>query len=313
MGTQLHVVVGAGTIGTGVARRLAKQGHQVRLVTRSGTRVEHSLVEAIAADAADAGRMTAISNGAQAIYNCVNPPYHRWAQDWPPIAAALLSAAERSGAVLITTSNLYGYGPVSGPMTENLPLAATGTKGRVRARMWQDALAAHQAGRVRATEARGSDYLVAGAQSQLGDRVVPRLLAGKPVSVLGAPDAVHSWTSTDDMAELLVRLAADERAWGRAWHVPSNPPRTIRQVVDDLCRIAGVAPVPVRQVPRVVLRAGALFVPLLRELPEVMHQHTRPWVMDSSAAERTFDLQATDWDEVLTRHLDLFRDRQPER
>jgi len=63
---------------------------------------------------------------------------------WPPIANALLVAAERSGAVLATTSNLYGYGPVSAPMTEATPLAATGTKGRVRVQMWRDALAAHE-------------------------------------------------------------------------------------------------------------------------------------------------------------------------
>jgi hypothetical protein len=38
--------------------------------------------------------------------------------DWPPPAAALLRAAETSGALLVTTGNLYGYGAVDGPMTE---------------------------------------------------------------------------------------------------------------------------------------------------------------------------------------------------
>lgn len=76
-----------------------------------------------------------------------NPAYHRWPTDWPPIAKSLLTTAERSNAVLVTVSNLYGYGEVSGPMTENLPLAAYGPKGLTRVQMWRDALAAHDAGR----------------------------------------------------------------------------------------------------------------------------------------------------------------------
>ena len=61
------------------------------------------------------------------------------------------------------------------PMTEATPLAATGRKGRIRARVWQDALAAHQAGRVRVTEVRAADFIGPGAQSAMGERIVRRL------------------------------------------------------------------------------------------------------------------------------------------
>src|SRR6266536_1896491 len=155
----LHVVVAAGPIGSAVAQLLADEGEQVRVVTRRGGGPRHPAVERVAADAADGARLSELARGAVALYNCANPQYHRWPTDWPPIAAALLAAAENSGAVLTTTANLYGYGPVDGPMTEDTPLASTGRKGRVRTRMWLDALAAHDAGRVRATEARASDFI----------------------------------------------------------------------------------------------------------------------------------------------------------
>jgi nucleoside-diphosphate-sugar epimerase len=165
----LHVVVGAGPVGSALAGQLLERGERVRVITRSGAGVEG--VEKVAADAGDTARLTDLVTGADAIYNCVNPAYHRWSQDWPPIAAALLQAAEHSGAVLAITGNLYGYGPVNAPMTEQTPLAATGRKGRVRVQMWHDALAAHEAGRVRAFEVRGSDYL--GGNSLLSEVVVP--------------------------------------------------------------------------------------------------------------------------------------------
>jgi hypothetical protein len=83
--------------------------------------------------------------------------------DWPPPAAALLRAAETSGALLVTTGNLYGYGAVDGPMTEGLPLLPNTQKGQVRVRIWNDALEAHRAGRIRTAEVRSSDYLGAAA------------------------------------------------------------------------------------------------------------------------------------------------------
>ena len=302
-----HVVVGAGAIGAGVAGLLAEQGCRVSVLTRSGSGPQHPLIERVAADATDADHLTRLCTGAAAVYNCANPPYHRWASDWPPIAAALLQAAERTGAVLVTTSNLYGYGPVNAPMTEQTPLAATGVKGRVRAQMWLDALAAHNSGRLRATEVRGSDYLGPRAQSQLGDRVVPRLLAGRAATILGEPDVLHTWTFTGDMAQMLVTAATDEQAWGRAWHCPSQPARTARDVVTELCALAGVEPVPVKRMSPLLVRVASPFMPLLRELPEVMHQHTRPWEMDSSAAQQTFGLRPTPWPQLLREHLNAYR------
>jgi nucleoside-diphosphate-sugar epimerase len=297
MTTQL--VVGAGPIGTAVATLLAEDGQDVRLVSRSGRGPDHRGITLISADAADTQRLTDLATGTATVFNCVNPAYHRWPTDWPPIAASLLAAAERSGAVLVTASNLYGYGPVDGPMTEDLPLAATGSKGRVRAAMFRDALAAHEAGRVRITEVRGSDYVGPGAESHLGERVVPRVLAGRKASVVGSADQPHSWTYTLDMARMLVTAGADERAWGRAWHAPSNAPRTQREAVADLAAVAGVRPVGVSVAPAAALALLGLVNPTVRELKETLYQFERPFVLDSSAAQQTFGLTPTPWPQVL--------------
>jgi len=298
-----HLVIGAGVIGGRVAQLLAERGERVSVVSRSGAGPAD--VTRVAADARDAEAMTRLASGAAVIYNCVNPPYHRWPADWPPIAASVLSAAERSGAVLVTLSNLYGYGPRAGgydashPMTEETPLAATGPKGRVRARVWQDALAAHQAGRVRATEVRAADFVGPGAESALGERAVQRIRQGKSVSVLGSADRLHTWSFTEDVAGMLVVAGADPDAWGRAWHVPSNEPRTQREVISDLGAAAGTGPARVRPVPSAVLAGMGLVWPLMRELRETEYQFRDDFVMDSSAAQATFGLKPTAWEEIV--------------
>lgn len=294
-----HVVVGKGPVGTTTAELLAGQGHEVLVLSRSGgrstERVEHRAV-----DAADADALTAATAGASAVYNAVNPAYTRWATDWPPVAAALLAAAERSGAVLVTMGNLYGYGRPSGPMTPDSPLSANDTKGRVRTQMWHAALAAHEAGRVRVTEARAADFVgpqVPAAQSHLM-RQLPALRAGRRAWVVGDPDAPRGWSYLPDVAATLVALGADERAWGRAWHVPSAI-RSQREALTDLAAALGAASTGVSGVPWPVLRAVGLVVPFMREVVDVRHQFDQPYVIDATATTATFGLTATPWADVV--------------
>ncbi len=296
----LHVIVGKGPVGTTTAEALVAKGHQVRVLSRSGgvstDAVEHRQVDATDADAlADAAR------GAAALYNAVNPAYHRWPTDWPPVAAALLTAAERSGAVLVTMSNLYGYGRPSGPMTPESPLAATDVKGRVRIRMWTDALAAHEDGRVRVTEARAADFV--GPQVPLEgshlNRQLPALRKGRRAWVIGDPDAPRTWAYLSDVGATLATLGTDERALGRAWHVPSNPPRTQRQALADLAAAMGRPAVPVSGIPWPVVRAVGIAVPMMREIAAMRHQFDQEFVIDASATTATFGLTATPWDDVV--------------
>ncbi len=307
----LHVVLGKGPVGSALTDRLRVLGHDVRVLSRSGGTPADG-VEHVALDAADAGALTAAARGADALYNCANPAYTRWAQDWPPVATALLTAAEATGAVLVSMGNLYAYGPVDGPMTEDLPLASTGSKGRVRAGMWREQLARHEAGAIRTAEARGSDFVGPGVVDggHLGERVVPRVLAGKPARVLYSADVPHSWTSVTDVGAALAVLGTAERAWGRAWHVPTAPPVTAREAVHGLCRAAGVPPVAVRALPRPLVRAMGLAVPLLRELDEMSHSFRGPYVLDSSAFTAAFGVQATPLERTWAETVAWWRARE---
>lgn len=295
-----HVIVGAGQVGGRLAALLVQRGHEVTVVSRGGSAPVGGVTK-VAADATDRDRLIKITKGADALHNCAGPPYHRWVQEWPPLFAALLATAEATGAVLVTAGNLYGYGPVEQPMTEDLPLAATLPKGRVRAKMWTDALAAHEAGRARVTEVRSSDYFGPGSgdQTPVGSRFVPRLLAGKRAMFTGDTGMPHSWTFLPDVVSAMATVATDERAWGRPWHVPTNPALTVQSLAERLCTLAA-APAPrVTGMSPLMMNAMGLVVPILRELKKTRYQFDRPFIVDSSAFETTFGVKPTPLDEAL--------------
>ncbi|WP_369372411.1 NAD-dependent epimerase/dehydratase family protein [Promicromonospora sp. Populi] len=297
-----HLVVGAGPVGTALASRLSQAGRTVRVVTRSGGGPALGRVQRIALDALDSVALANAARGVGVIYNCANPgPYPTWERGWPPLAKSVLYAAESSGAVLVTLGNLYGYGPVDGPMTRDRPLAPSSAVGAVRARMWQEALDAHRAGRVRVTEARASDYIGPTVTDAHG--VLPMYaaatLAGKPASVMADPDQPHTWTAVDDVVSTLIALGADDRAWGSPWIVPSNPPVTVREVLRELGARAGTGEPRLRRVPRVALRAGGLASPLVREALSVLYQFDRPFVADATETSNVLGVHPTPWADVL--------------
>ncbi|ACU75827.1 NAD-dependent epimerase/dehydratase [Catenulispora acidiphila DSM 44928] len=293
-----HVIIGAGATALATARLLAEDGEQVRLVSRRGTSTPHERVEPVALDATDADALTEICRGAATVFNCAMPAYHTWPLALPPLFRAILSAAERGGARYVMLGNLYGYGPVRGPVTEDLPLLATGPKGVVRAQMWQEALAAHEAGRVRAAEVRAGQFLGAGAVSSFTLTVAPAVLAGRLALTPAALDTTTGYTAVGDAARALVGVARAEDAFGQAWHAPAGN-ATVRELATLLAKLAS-APAP--QLETLTERDTALLSltsPLWAEFEETAHMSHQDFVVDSRRIQRRFGLAPTPVEEVL--------------
>ncbi len=305
--SELHLVIGAGPVGRHVAELLAARGERVTVATRSGRDTGLEDVGHVALDASDPEALTRAAEGAAVLYNCANPGnYTQWEQTWPPLAASLLTAAERTGAVYAITGNLYPYGPVATPMREGMPDAATDHKGVLRARMWHDALELHRAGRIRTVEVRGSDYVGPGiGENGHVTRVLPAALQGKAVMMIGRTDLPHTFTDVLDVARTIVAAAADEQALGKVWHVPSNPPKSQVEALTDVLAAAGKPPVTVRRLPAGAIRAIGLVSPMMKEIAEMSYQWTAPYVLDDTASREHFGIEPTPWDEVCRRTAGL--------
>jgi nucleoside-diphosphate-sugar epimerase len=304
---ELHVVFGAsGGAGGAILRELAARGKRVRAVTRSGGGDVPHGVEVVRADAADRVAARQACRGATVVYHAVNVPYPAWTETLPPVMAGLIDAAGTAGATLVYVDNLYAYGPVDRPMTEDLPPAATSRKGRLRARLAETLLAAHRAGTVRAVIGRGSDYYGPGVrQSAAGERLFPAVLAGGKAMWAGSLDQPHSLTFSDDFARVLITLGAREEALGQIWHAPPAEPLTGRQFIELAFAEAGKPP-KIGMVSPLMIRLVGLVNPMVRELGELVYEFEAPFILDGSKYLRAFGGAPTPHREAIRATLDWY-------
>ncbi|MFJ4780954.1 NAD-dependent epimerase/dehydratase family protein [Streptomyces sp. NPDC088762] len=295
----LHVIVGAGAIGTATARLLAESGERVRIVTRRGGGPEHPLVERVSADIGDTGRLVELLRGAKTLYNAAAPAYQDWRTAFPPLAASLLTAAERSGVPYVLVGNVYGYGEPRGPLTPDLPMRPNSDKGRVRAAIWEEALAAHEAGRVRFAEVRAGDFIGATAVGLFPLAAVPAVLAGTEAVLPVGLEHRHAWSAVDDVARTLVAVGGREDVWGRAWHVPSTSELSPRDLMGRLAAIAGAPEPRLRTMTPRELDAAVAADAVMAEIPEMAYQYDRELLLDSSDTERLLGVRATEEELVL--------------
>lgn len=285
----MNVVLGAGGgAGQAVVRQLAARGKAVRAVTRSGTGEWPAGVEAYRADAADPEAAREACAGAAVVYHCVNVPYPRWPEALPPVMDSVIAAAGAADATLVYCDNLYAYGPVAGPITEDAPLRAEGPKGRLRIRLAERLLDAHAAGHVRAAIGRGSDFIGPGADNTMAGRLVfPAVAAGKKAHWMGALDVPHSQNFVDDFARGLITLGTSPRALGEVWHIPPNGSPTGRELIEMAFAAAGTEPKVGLHRSWMVKLLG-VFSREMREIAEVLYQFEQPWILDGAKFTRTF-------------------------
>lgn len=302
-----HVIAGAGTVGTLIAQKLTERGISCVLVSRTTRDSTIPGVEHATADVADTDALLELCRGADALYNCINPPYDCWPTLWPQLHESFLLAAGSSGAVLCTLGNVYAYGRVDAPMTPDMPTKARFINGRVRADMWSSAHTAHEAGRVRATEVRASNFIGPRAQSAIGASVIPALLRGERPMVRGRADRLHSFTYVDDIAHTMIECATNPRAWGRPWHAPNNPPVTQQDVLDAVADAAGVPRRRARTEPGWLNYLRSRRTPVSREMRKIRFHFTDDFIVDDGATRRELECHPTAWTEVIRKTADWYR------
>jgi nucleoside-diphosphate-sugar epimerase len=295
---ELHLVLGAGQVGSLVAEQLLEKGHRVRVAKRSPG--GDARFENVSLDVRDADAVARAADGATVVYNCTNPLYHQWNELLLPMVKGAAVGAAKAGARLVVLDNLYMYGDNS-RMHEAQPTSPVSKKGMLREKAGEWLLSRSEPIAI----GRAADFFGPKTPfAMFGERVFERALAGRAVEVFGDLDQPHSYAYTVDVARALVALGSRET--GGVWMLPVNPTETTRQLLDRYSKALGV-PVRTTRIPKWVLRGAGVFAKQLGETVEMIYQWEHPYVVDDSKFRAAFGFGATPWNEAIRATTDWAR------
>jgi nucleoside-diphosphate-sugar epimerase len=295
-------ILGAGgAISNELAVRLAAANLPFRLVGRNPSS-RPGAHEVVAADLTNFDQTFRAVDGSTVVFLLAGLKYDRriWAEQWPRIMANTVEASKRAGAHLIFFDNVYMYGRVNGPMTEQTPFHPASRKGEIRSGIADSLIDEWKAGRLTAMIARAADFYGPGAANGLPNTLVfDPLSKGKSAMCLAADNLPHAYTYTPDAADALMKLAQTDSAWNQTWHLPTTPnPPTGREFIEAAAEAMDVAP-KYRILGSAMLGIAGLFNPAIREVREMLYQNNAPYLFDSSKYARAFGFSGTPYSDGI--------------
>ncbi|MFZ0391093.1 MAG: NAD-dependent epimerase/dehydratase family protein [Calditrichia bacterium] len=294
----MQTILGAGgAIGKALAKALPQYNEPVRLVSRHPKKVNPQ-DELFTADLTQPKEVAAAVENSKVVYLTAGLPYNIkiWRTQWPLIMGNVIDACKQQGARLVFFDNIYMYDPEHlSPMTEKTPQNPSSEKGKVRKQLAGMIMEEVQKGTLQALIARSADFYGPSISntSIMSEMVIKNLAAGKKANWMGSADCRHSFTYVPDAGKATALLGNTGSAYGQVWHLPTaaDPP-TGREWIEKFAREMGAA-AKFRVIPRALIRIMGVFMPVMREMVEMMYQYDRDYVFDSSKFEKEFDIKPT--------------------
>ena len=306
----MDTILGAGgAVSSVLLKELGKKGTEVRLVGRNAALAEGAK-EAVRADLSRLEETVNAVAGSTVVYLVVGLKYDLkvWRELWPRIMTNTIEACKRAKAKLIFFDNVYMYGKVSGPMTEDTPFNPCSKKGEIRAKIASQLLDEVKAGDLTALIARAADFYGPHARTGVANVLIfEKFAKGAKASVLVNDSLRHSYTFTPDAAKSLVMMAGNDRSWNQTWHVPTAaPPPTGREFIEMAAREFGVQP-KYGILSKWMLRVAGAFDSTVREIPEMLYQNESEYLFDSTRFSRAFKFEPTPYTEGIRQTVAAYR------
>jgi nucleoside-diphosphate-sugar epimerase len=300
----LHTILGAnGTIAAELIPVLQSNAQQIRLVSRSPKKVAGA--EIFQADLLNRDQVFQAVTGSDFVYLLAGLEYNRkvWKTEWPVIMRNTIDACKAAGARLIFFDNVYMYGRVNGSMTESTPYNPCSAKGKIRAEIDEMLLKEMKSGEIKAMIATSADFYGPRTKktSVAGIMIFEKMKSGKPAQWFVNAKQPHSFTYTPDAALALYLLSGSENAYGQTWHLPTAKPALTGKEFISIAAKYMHAKNKVQVLPKWLVGIIGLFVPVMKELGEMLYQNEFPYVFDSSKFEKAFQFKPTSYDDGIRR------------
>ena len=293
----MQTILGAnGTIGSVLAKELRSYTDKIRLVSRNPKKVNET-DELFPADLSQIGVVDKAVEGSDVVYLVVGLDYklNVWEDKWPKLMRAVIDACIKHKARLVFFDNVYMYDLGAIPhMTEESPVKPPSKKGAVRKEISQMLLDEVKAGKLMALIARSADfYGPENEKSFVTEMVYKNLKKGKTPNWFINADRKHSFTYTPDAAKATAILGNTNDAYNQVWHLPTDKNTlTGREFISLFAREMN-AKTRVSVMPMWLIKVLGLFIPIMKEMPEMMYQYDRDYFFDSSKFEKRFIFRTT--------------------
>lgn len=290
------ILGGNGTIGSVLAKELTKYTNSIRLVSRNPKKV-NATDELFPADLSDPAQVEKAIAGSEVVYLLVGFEYTLkvWQDKWPKLMQSTIDACIKHNAKLVFFDNVYCYDIAAIPhMTEDSPINPSSKKGMVRMQIANMLLSAVKSGKLTALIARSADfYGPNNDKSFLIEVVYKNIKKGKKPNWFMKADKKHSFTYTPDAAKATAMLGNTPDAYGQVWHLPTDKNTLTGKEMVSLFTKEMNVPDKIFVLPMWLLKLLGLFMPLMREMPEMMYQYDRDYVFDSSKFNERFNFIPT--------------------
>src|SRR6185369_3045865 len=295
----MQTILGAnGTIGSALAKELTKYTDKIRLVGRNPKRINDT-DELFPADLSDGQQVERAIEGSEVAYLLVGFDYKLkvWQDKWPRLMRATIDACIKHHAKLVFFDNVYLYDKSAIPyMTEDSLVNPPSKKGKVRQQIAEMMMNEIKNGKLEGLIARSADfYGPHNEKSVLQEMAYKNLKKGKrPMWMIDA-DKIHSFTYTPDAAKAVAIVGNTADAYNQLWHLPTSAEKiTARQIIDLFNKEMGMSK-KIKLMPMWMLKLLGIFIPILREMPEMMYQNDRDYYFDSSKFNKRFSFIPTSY------------------
>ena len=293
----MQTILGSGGgIGLPLAKELKSYTEQIRLVSRNPKKVNDT-DELFPIDVNDLSQIDKAIAGSEVVYVVIGFEYklNVWQNIWPPFMKAVINACKTHNTKLVFFDNVYMYAKSAIPhMTEDALLQPPSKKGAVRMQLHEMIMEEVEKKNLTALIARAADfYGPDNKNSALTIMAANNMMKGKKAQVFGNINKIHTYTYTPDAAKATALLGNTNDAYNQVWHVPTTKEKLtnlqwIQLIADELKVKAKIQPVPVW-----MLHILGLFIPTMKEFPEMLYQYEQDYVFDSSKIEKRFGFEAT--------------------
>jgi nucleoside-diphosphate-sugar epimerase len=294
---KLQTILGAnGTIGSILAKELQAYTDQIRLVSRRPTKVNAN-DELFAADLSDSAQVDRAVAGSDVVYLVVGFEYSLkvWREKWPKLMRATIDACRKHNAKLVFFDNIYLYDQNAlNHITEDSPINPPSRKGMVRKEIAEMLTNEVRSGNLTALIARAPDfYGPNNKNSVLIEMVFKNIKKGKRPNWFMNANKKHSFIYTPDAAKATALLGNTPDAFNQVWHLPTDHNALTGKEMVSLFNQEMHTAKNVMVVPMFMIRALGIFIPFMREMPEMMYQYDRDYIFDSSKFETRFGVKPT--------------------